>query len=108
MLWVVDDTREEAVIGRVAEAIERGRRCRTEAKSDTPPKEALKTVTIGSICIAPPGLRCIHQLGDNCCPEDVVYDDVREAMLPQCTQCEQSPRASSSSTCVDDGEFSRE
>ena len=95
MPWVVDDTREKAVIGRVAEAIERGRRCRTEAKSDTPPKEALKTVTIGSICIAPPGLRSIRQLGDNCGLEDVMYNDIREAMMPQCTQCEQCLRACS-------------
>ena len=41
------------------------------------------------LLITPPGLRRVHQFGDNSGMEDVVYDDVGEAVLPQCTQCEQ-------------------
>ena len=56
--------------------------------SQTHYQKAIAMGMIGSVCIAPPGLRRVGQFGDNCDLEDVVYDDVGEAMLPQYTQCE--------------------
>ena len=43
-----------------------------DAESDTPSKKALETGTIGSVCIAAPGLRRLRQFGNNCGLEDVV------------------------------------
>jgi hypothetical protein len=86
---VVVDVRKEAIIGHITYAGERWRRRRSEAESGTPSEEAFEPGTIGSVRVAPPGLRCIRQFGDNRGLEDVVNADVWEAVLPQCTQREQ-------------------
>ena len=76
MSRIVDDACEEAIISLVTNAGERWRRCRSEAESDTPTQETLQLGTIGSVRIAPPGLRRIHQFGDNRGLEDIVDDGV--------------------------------
>ena len=75
MLRIVDVC-EEAIISLVTNAGERGRRCRSEAESDTLTQETLQPDTIGSVRIAPPGLRRIRQFSDNRGLEDVVDDEV--------------------------------
>ena len=65
MSRIVDDVYEEAIISLITNAGERGRSCLSEAESDTPTQKTLQPGTIGSVRIAPPGLRHIHQFNDN-------------------------------------------
>ena len=57
--------------------------------TSAPTQETLKTGTIGSIRVAPPGLRSIRQSGDDNGLENVLYCTDWQAMLPQCTQCKE-------------------
>lgn len=80
--------REETIISLITNAGERWGCCRPETVSNTPMQETLESGTIGSIRVAPPGLRSVRQLGKNRGLEDAVYDDGWKAVLSQCSKCE--------------------
>ena len=89
MLTVVDDEHEETIISLVTKIGDGWRGCRSEAETSAPTQETLETRTIGSIRVAPPGLRRICQFGDDSGLENVLYYMDWQAMLPQCTQCKE-------------------
>ena len=76
MSRIVDDVYEKAIVSLVTNAGEHGRRCRSEAELGPPRPETLQPSMIGSVRIAPPGLRRIRQFGENRGLEDVVDDEV--------------------------------